>query len=312
MVITVSCPSCATSFPVDPAKIPETGVKVRCSACAYVFRVERPEPEPDASAALPELPEPTPPSEDVGDDALDIERDAFEEVAAAEEPASEPVPEEAPDGGAEMPDWAAAGAEEWSEPATEAAPLPEPEPEAPAVDPAVEAWAAETQPASPADEATEQAPPEPELADAVPEPELAEPEPTESWPEPELPEPTLAEPLPDPEPLAEPEPANPVEPTAAEVQADTPVQGFTFGKRDPMDKARRLARVLVSDMVMYNAERHQEALAQGTLAEDFEEEIDKSWKEFVDQVGGEIADGEGRTFWRQALNDILAKGQSVF
>lgn len=286
MVITVSCPSCTTSFPVDPAKIPEAGVKVRCSACANVFRVERPEAEPDS---------------------LTIERDAFEEVAAAEEPTSEPVPEEMPDGSAEMPDWAAAGAEQWSEPAAEAEPLPEPEPEAPAIDPAVEAWAAETQPAPPSDEAAEQASREPEPELTVPEPEL-----TESWPEPELPEPTLTEPIPDPEPLAEPEPANPVEPTAEEVQADTPVRGFTFGKRDPVDKARRLARVLVSDMVMYNAERHQEALARGTLAEDFEEEIEKSWKEFVDQVGGEIAEGEGRTFWRQALNDILAKGQTVF
>src|SRR5690606_19968264 len=90
------------------------------------------------------------------------------------------------------------------------------------------------------------------------------------------------------------------------------VQGFTFGKRDPTDKARRLARVLVSDMIMYNAERHQVALSQNTLAEDFEEEIDKSWKEFVDQVGPDMADGEGRTFWTQALNDILAKGREVF
>ncbi len=295
MVITVSCPSCATSFPVDPAKIPETGVKVRCSACAHVFRVERPEPEPQAPVGVPELPDPTTPSAESGDDSLTIERDAFEEVSAAEEPAGEPAPEEVPDGSSEMPAWAAGGAEEWAEPAAEAEPLPEPEPEAPAVDPAVAAWAAEPQPAPPSDEATEQALSEfePELTESVPEPELTEP-------------------LPEPEPLAEPEPAGPVEPTAAEVQADAPVQGFTFGKRDPMDKARRLARVLVSDMVMYNAERHQEALARGTLTEDFEEEIEKSWKEFVDQVGGEIADGEGREFWRLALNDILAKGQSVF
>jgi predicted Zn finger-like uncharacterized protein len=289
MVITVSCPSCATSFPVDPAKIPETGVKVRCSACADVFRVERPEPEPEATVGLPELSEPTPsPSDASGDDSLTIERDAFEEVAAAEEPTNEPAPEEVPDGGAEMPDWAAEEAGGGAESATEAEPLPEPETEAPAIDPAVEAWAAEAQPAPPAADATEQAPAEPEL-----------------------PEPTLTEPLPEPEPHVEPEPADPVEPTSAEVQ-DAPVQGFTFGKRDPVDKARRLARVLVSDMVMYNAERHQEALAQDTLAEDFEEEIEKSWKEFVDQVGGEIADGEGQMFWRQALNDILAKGQSVF
>jgi hypothetical protein len=46
--------------------------------------------------------------------------------------------------------------------------------------------------------------------------------------------------------------------------------------------------------------------------EDFEEEIDKSWKEFVEQVGPEIADGPGRGFWTDALNDILAKGKQLF
>ncbi len=65
-------------------------------------------------------------------------------------------------------------------------------------------------------------------------------------------------------------------------------------------------------MIMYNAERHQNALAEGTLVADFEEEIDKSWKEFVDQVGEEMANGEGRQFWTAALNDILAKGEQVF
>jgi len=88
--------------------------------------------------------------------------------------------------------------------------------------------------------------------------------------------------------------------------------GFTFGKRDPTDKAKRLARVLVSDMIMYNAERHQSALASGTLVQDFEDEIDKSWKEYVEQVGDELANGAGRQFWTDALNDILAKGEKVF
>ena len=103
-------------------------------------------------------------------------------------------------------------------------------------------------------------------------------------------------------------PAGPAVPDPASAS----VPGFTFGNRNPTNKAKRLARVLVSDMIMYNAERHQVALAAGTLLKDFEEEIDKSWKEFVDQVGEELATGEGRQFWRQALNDILAKGQEVF
>jgi cytidyltransferase-like protein len=91
-----------------------------------------------------------------------------------------------------------------------------------------------------------------------------------------------------------------------------PDTGFRFGKRDPTDKAKRLARVLVSDMIMYNADRHVSALETGTLMEDFEEEIDQSWKEFVEQVGPEIADGPGRGFWTDALNDILAKGKQLF
>ncbi len=134
----------------------------------------------------------------------------------------------------------------------------------------------------------------------------------------------VAEPLPGfDEPVASapaPEVAQPAEPVAeapAAAPADAApaapaVQGFTFGKRDPTDKAKRLARVLVSDMIMYNAERHQSALAAGTLVQDFEEEIDKSWKEYTEQVGEELANGVGREFWTQALNDILAKGQEVF
>jgi predicted Zn finger-like uncharacterized protein len=85
---------------------------------------------------------------------------------------------------------------------------------------------------------------------------------------------------------------------------------FQFGRRDPHDKARRLARVLVSDMITYNPERHEEALAQNRLKDDFEEEIDKSWAEYVEQVGPEIA--ESTDYWRDALNDILARGEPLF
>lgn len=141
----------------------------------------------------------------------------------------------------------------------------------------------------------------------------AEPEPLPELPglpeaEVAAPEPAFAEPAPAPEP----EPAPVVAEAPLEPAASPPIQGFTFGKRDPTDKARRLARVLVSDMIMYNAERHQTALAAGSLVQDFEEEIDKSWKEFVEQVGDELAGGAGRGFWREALNDILAKGEELF
>jgi hypothetical protein len=111
-----------------------------------------------------------------------------------------------------------------------------------------------------------------------------------------------------------PPPPRPAPPPPAPPAAEAAPAGgtFRFGKRDPTDKAKRLARVLVSDMIMYNAERHRNALENGTLVKDFDEEIDKSWKEFVEQVGAELADGAGREYWREALNDILAKGEKLF
>ena len=44
--------------------------------------------------------------------------------------------------------------------------------------------------------------------------------------------------------------------------------------------------------------------------EDFEEEIQKSLKEYVEQVGEEMANEN--PFWVEALNDVLAKGQQIF
>lgn len=265
MAITVTCPSCSSSFPVDPAKVPEGGVNARCSSCGDIFRIDKPveaEPLPtfdnltpvdslpavdEAPAAVEETPEPEPPP-------------PAEPPPLPEEPVAEPMghsPEPAAD------------------PFAQPAPFEE---EAPVVEPAL---------------------PEPEIPDRLPPVGTAE-----SLPAPE-------EALEEAQPPAIEAPAEEAAEAVAETSAPA-VQGFTFGKRDPTDKAKRLARVLVSDMIMYNAERHQTALAQGTLQQDFEEEIDKSWKEFVEQVGEELAEGEGRQFWKDALNDILAKGQEVF
>jgi hypothetical protein len=83
-----------------------------------------------------------------------------------------------------------------------------------------------------------------------------------------------------------------------------------FGQRDPADRAKRLARVLVSDIIAYYPERFQESRARGTVNEDFEAEVQKSWKEYVDQVGEEMA--ESTPYFTEALNEILAGGEEVF
>jgi predicted Zn finger-like uncharacterized protein len=264
MVITVTCPSCASSFPVDPAKIPEGGVNARCTRCSDIFRVEKPaEPVMDVSeltpvdagpSSVPDLPSVPAPIEEERDSEPEPEvTPAFDEPATFEAASSFEAPPS------------------FETPSTFEAPPPLPEPESPPREPM----------------------PDFSMPDSGSDP-FAEPAPFEG--------------------------AAPVEPPttpfggapAEDEEQERAVQGFTFGKRDPTDKAKRLARVLVSDMIMYNAERHQGALSAGTLAQDFEEEIQKSWKEYVEQVGDDMANGEGRRFWVDALNDILAKGKDVF
>jgi hypothetical protein len=80
--------------------------------------------------------------------------------------------------------------------------------------------------------------------------------------------------------------------------------------RDPKLKARRLARALISDMIVYQPEKRQQALDGGNLKEVFEGEIKKSWEEYVGQVGEEIANST--PYFTEALNEILAGGQPVF
>jgi hypothetical protein len=83
-----------------------------------------------------------------------------------------------------------------------------------------------------------------------------------------------------------------------------------FLANDPNAKARRLARALISDMVAYFPQRRDEGLRDGTLKDLFEEEIKKSFGEYVDQVGREFA--ETTSHFQEALNDVLAAGNKIF
>ena len=83
-----------------------------------------------------------------------------------------------------------------------------------------------------------------------------------------------------------------------------------FGQSDPDARAARLARVLVSDMMTYNPALYEKAMEAGTLAEDFEDEVKRSWSEYVEQVGDDVA--RSTPHFTRALNDILAKGEDVF
>lgn len=136
-------------------------------------------------------------------------------------------------------------------------------------------------------------------------PAAAAPPMPESPPAPRVPDPApppgVSVPVP---PLPRAAPAS-SPPAAAPRRAVNP-----FLSQDPKAKARRLARALVSDIVVYHPEKRRDGLRNGTLKLLFEEEIQKSWEEYTEQVGTELA--QSTPYFHEALNEILADGQPLF
>lgn len=99
-------------------------------------------------------------------------------------------------------------------------------------------------------------------------------------------------------------------PVASEQGAPARAPRPPFGQLDPDARARRLARALISDVAAYHPERQERGLRDGRLKELFQDELKKSWQEYVEQVGLEMA--RSTPYFRDALNEILAKGKRVF
>jgi len=96
--------------------------------------------------------------------------------------------------------------------------------------------------------------------------------------------------------------------TATPAAGKRPINPFL--RADPAQRARRLARALVSDLVAYHPQKRDEGLREGTLRQLFREEIKKSYEEYVEQVGRDVADHSPH--FQEALNEILAGGRRLF
>jgi hypothetical protein len=121
--------------------------------------------------------------------------------------------------------------------------------------------------------------------------------------QPVVPRPEAPPPIP-PAPVAPP----PAMPEPRKTGPLRPVNPFLV--QDPKQKARRLARALISDMLVYHPEKRQQGIRDGTLPQLFKDEIEKSWLEYVEQVGKDMA--ETTPFWTDALNEILSGGKKLF
>jgi predicted Zn finger-like uncharacterized protein len=287
----VRCPSCRTVFRVDPAKVPEAGVRARCAVCAATIDVRR---------------DGAPPARD----AVERGRVAAPGIAPTLAP---PAPEAPP---AVTPPAAPAPPSRPVAPPTAAPAPPTPAPTPPPT-------RAPTSPPPPPPRLSQpflgprpvgREAPESAAAPATPRPSAPVFRPTPGAPV--IRPPVMAPPAPPAATSpAAPAPSRPAaDPLASPPSAGTPTQPARainpFLQRDPKQKARRLARALVSDMIVYQPAKRQRALASGTLKDEFDEEIQKSWEEYVEQVGEEMA--TTTPYWREALNEILAGGQQVF
>ena len=118
-------------------------------------------------------------------------------------------------------------------------------------------------------------------------------------------------------PLGQVAPAVPVVPASRPAPVAMPVAAPPVRKvlnpflaQDPATKARRLARALISDLVVYHPAKRADGLRDGTLKLLFDDEIKKCWDEYTEQVGLEMA--TSMPYFTEALNEILADGQPVF
>ena len=319
----VTCQGCGTTYRVDPAKVPSGGVRARCATCDQVFwvRLEAAASAASAvpvsapvSAPIPVQPAPAPapivaPEADAPVAAASaIESDDFSPLrtpALATAPDVTPVPASAQDGPVAGPNAPVAPA--FSRPAfggatlRSNAPLPSVAQELvpPEVADATRVVPA-SMPASP--------PPLPDVQVIAPASPPVTPSgappvragaatsalggilPADGFDAPPVRAAALAAP-----PMVRPAGSRPLNP---------------FLHQDPAARVRRLARALVSDMATYHPAKKAAGQRDGTLKQLFEEEIRKSWEEYADQVGRDVA--ESTPHFRDALNQILADGRLIF
>lgn len=92
------------------------------------------------------------------------------------------------------------------------------------------------------------------------------------------------------------------------VTTESPVEDAESRKK--RERSKRLARVFVSDILVYNKDKRDKALASGDLMTALGPEIKKAWEAYKEKVGSAVV--ESTDYFRDALNEILADGRKVF
>ena len=285
----VQCPDCTTRYQLDPQRVPRERIRVRCPKCRYVFPV----------------------------DGTLADREALNSSGVSAG-VSAPVPPTPAQESGPTPDPTFAS-DRWSG-SVPSAPALERDPIISDDQPGIPAAGTDTP--SPWDDGPP-APPEEgfdtpvEAPASTPEPLAADTPAAAPGFDLEIEHHGTPAPTPDPVSAAAPtvEPESSVatadEPEAVEAPTESPARPAPTADVPPAQKkARRLARALVSDILVYNRETRDKALAEGTLVQALGHEIKKSAELYRERVGNEVE--QPMALFAEALNDILADGQKVF
>jgi predicted Zn finger-like uncharacterized protein len=298
--MTIDCGSCGARYNIQDSLIPPQGARVKCKKCATMITIPPPpltELAPQDLELIPPAPEPTPPP-------------------APEPPSSEEVASETFGQGFE----------------TSPEPTAAPAMNAPSSDLSLERYPQEPPPETPPSDEFERTGVKPRFGSppaftegSIPsgpsygstmtiEPLTASPAAAEET------ESSHAMTAPSPETqVAQAASADGMAAPAAEAPATESISmptgsplpsGLSPEERSAHEKARRLARVLASDISIYNREKKERGIREGNLVAMLGYEIKKSWEIYKERVGSEFANST--PYFRDALNDLLADGTKIF
>jgi len=309
--MTLVCPKCSARYNIQDSLIPNQGARVKCKKCETVMTIPppvmelapqdlelipppepvpsprpssmRPSPTPSAPSPRSAPPAPAaPPPASIRVPDAPFERGFVAERAPVESVESEIVVDRPFEGTANLPpadpDFERGGAP----PSRSSAPpsrSSEPKPRTPQPLPGIDTSLAMSEPAVAAEERPM----------SIPVPE-APPRAAASFE------------APAPAPAAE---------STSPVPAGTPIPaGLSPDDQSKHEKARRLARVLASDIAIYNREKRDRGIREGNLVAMLGYEIKKSWEIYKERVGAEFANST--PYFRDALNEMLAEGKKIF
>jgi len=311
----LECAQCQARYRIDDAVIPPQGARVRCRHCSNIIAV----PAPVIELAPSDL-ELIPPPSLPGRDAVTDTPPSLVDIPALEPAAARTRPEPAPAPVAQEP-----AAPPPARPSEPVAPVTPAAPTGAASGDSFEHFGLAPSSPPPVSEEFERFTPVLASPGTAP-PSLAQAPPMSQSSESPVLAPTVPRSEPDSPALAEPAVARKAtEPESAQATSNAPAgavplatatagtpipEGLSPEDRVKHEKARRLARVLASDIAIYNREKKDQGAREGNLVAVLGYEIKKSWEVYKERVGADFANST--PYFRDALNDMLAEGKKIF